>query len=731
MNKEYFKEQLQLYKKNGLSLSDMFSSDRVFFRSNHEEITFVEFWQECLILINSLSSKVQDHQRVALSVSDSKYYLKLIFSLWALGKSTVLLSSKMPDSEISNKMEQTKTSLLMDDDFLNNLVESKSSFVEKSISIHSESLIVFTSGSSGGSKGVRLSLKNLLASALGTIHAYKLNQDDSWLLSLPLHHVGGLLIPIRTALVKASIINSNPGNLLLDIENFSPSFMSLVSTQLQRLVNTPNMLNHLKTAKAIILGGGPCGESLLKQCESHQLKMANSYGQTETAAQVCSTSLTSKFEDLKSVGKPLLFRKIEIINNNIEVSGDTVSLGYINNGVEENFTDNKILTTDMAKYDESNNLIIQGRSDQIFMSGGENINPNEIELIIKQYKGIQDAIVVPTKNSEFGLVPYAFISYIDDIDTDDLKRFIKSKTSSFKCPKAFFNLDHLSDIDPSISIKYKRSDLKSYANKLYNDPKSKFHSSKRGNITGEIVVFLHGFMGCAKDFKQVVNNLEDKYFCVSIDLPGHGLTPSSNFKDLDDLLKELTKEVSRLGKDINLLGYSQGGRIAFGLALKDPSLYKSLIIESSNPGIENLEERAKRFNHDQRLLLDVNTPEQIHTFLKTWYQAKLFANISSNKNYIDLLNSKSQENPEEWRKSLTYLSVGNQPNYWPLLNSLKDQMSCHIITGQKDIKYGDIANRLCKDANFDGHTIENCGHNTHFEMTLAFSNIISKIISSI
>ena len=719
--------QLEAYKTSGLLFSKLFSSNNTFLRQE-SDTSYKTFWNECLILINQLSDEVKKHSRIALSVSDSKQYLKVIFSLWALEKSVVLLSSKMPHLEISDKMKQTNTTILIDNFFISKLEEKDSIFSEFNINIHKESLIVFTSGSSGGPKGVRLSLKNLIASALGTIQLYSIDKDDTWLLSLPLHHVGGLLIPIRSLMAKASIINSSPRDLTLDIIKYSPRFLSLVSTQLQRLIEIPEVIESLQKAKGIIIGGGPTSDSLLKRCEKLKLNIANSYGQSESAAQVCSTRITTNYKELKSAGKPLLFRNVQIKDDTIEITGETVSLGYIQNGIESNFDDNKIITTDLASFDEFDNLILKGRSDQVFISGGENINPNEIENVIKKYPNITEAIVVPVEHRDFGLVPYAFISYKKEINTQELKEFIKTNLSSYHCPKDFTTFNDLPKNDEETSIKYKRSDLIKYAQKLYSDPGHKFNWLKKGNLKGEVIVFLHGFMGSSEDFQNISKSLEDRYFCILIDLPGHGLTPSDNFTDLTDVIAELDIQISSIGTKLHLLGYSQGGRIAFGLALNNPNIFKSLIIESSNPGIEDEVEKKNRYNKDQELLLNVNSQDEIKMFLKNWYKNKLFGNFSKNQNYSTFIESRSKENSSEWRKSLKYLSVGNQPNYWPLLESLSTKIICHIISGQQDTKYRGIANRISKQAKFTSHVIADSAHNTHFENKSLFLELICKIL---
>ena len=113
-------------------------------------------------------------------------------------------------------------------------------------------------------------------------------------------------------------------------------------------------------------------------------------------------------------------------------------------------------------------------------------------------------------------------------------------------------------------------------------------------------------MGNKDDFSPIIEQLKNKYFCVSIDLPGHGETAANKFSDLSLVLGDLSKQIESLGEKVNLLGYSQGGRIAFGLALHSPSIFKRLIIESANAGIENEEDRSKRYIHDQNLLLIIS-----------------------------------------------------------------------------------------------------------------------------
>lgn len=181
--------------------------------------------------------------------------------------------------------------------------------------------LIFTSGSSGTPKIVAHRLANHLANARGSL--VPIEQNDAWLLSLPLFHVGGLAILFRCFLAGACVVIPQADLSLTEQLLMAPiTHLSLVPTQLYRLLQQPEFHFSKTHVKHLLLGGAPLPESLIEQCKAQQLIPWVSYGLSEMASQVC----TAQAGQPGLVGKPLNGRQVMIPNKEICVKGDRKSV---------------------------------------------------------------------------------------------------------------------------------------------------------------------------------------------------------------------------------------------------------------------------------------------------------------------------------------------------------------------------------------------------------------------
>lgn len=306
-----------------------------------------------------------------------------------------------------------------------------------------EAAIIYTSGSSGPPKGVVHTIGSFLYSAGGTVRFYGMQSQDSWLVSLPLFHVGGLLVWVRCMLSGGcAVFPSSLQEIGEALVSRRPAFVSLVPTQLIRLTRDPRTLSALRACKAVLVGGAAATAELIHRCRALGIPISPTYGATETCAQVTAVPPDAPSRDFATVGRPLAHRRVRLdAAGRIEVGGRTLFSHYlVADRVLRPIRDGWLQTPDTGRWDERGNLVVLGRSDLIFQSGGENINPEEIERHLLERSDVLAAVVVPVSHPEFGQVPWALVATSGQTDPEELASGLKMKLPPFMVPKRFLPL---------------------------------------------------------------------------------------------------------------------------------------------------------------------------------------------------------------------------------------------------------------------------------------------------
>ncbi|CAH1198610.1 o-succinylbenzoate--CoA ligase [Vibrio harveyi] len=288
--------------------------------------------------------------------------------------------------------------------------------------------IVFTSGSTGTPKAVVHTHRQHLSSAQGLLAEFRFDQQDTWLLSLPLYHVSGLAIVYRWLFAGATI-KVGSGSLADDIVGVSHA--SLVSTQLKRLLDEQVELS----LTHVLLGGSHVAHELALRATQQGIETWLGYGMTEAA----STVTAKQIDSISNAGHLLQNRDIKLEEQRIYIGGLTLATGYFNQGSitsllnDDGWFDSK----DLGEW-QGDELKIIGRADNQFISGGENAHCEEIEAVLNQIEGISQSIVVPVEDAEFGHRPVAVIQTESLLSKVQYEQYLKTKLEKFKWPVAYY-----------------------------------------------------------------------------------------------------------------------------------------------------------------------------------------------------------------------------------------------------------------------------------------------------
>ncbi len=310
--------------------------------------------------------------------------------------------------------------------------------------------IIFTSGSTGAPKAVAHTHQQHLASAQGLLERFSFTAQDTWLLSLPMYHVSGLAIIYRWLLAGAGL-KVGSGELTADIQGVTHA--SLVATQLSRLLATEASL----TLSHVLLGGSHVPLALSQQAAQQGIETWLGYGMTEAASTVTAKQIDAQY----SAGRVLPRRQIELRNGRIFIAGDTLASGYYQQGELTPIVDPQgwFDSKDLGVWLDNQELVIKGRADNQFISGGENIHCEEIEQAINAHSDVQLALVVAVQDAEFGARPIAFIDTSVAIEKLDLSVWLAERLVKFKHPSHYFALPQSLQTG---GIKVSRSELKAW-----------------------------------------------------------------------------------------------------------------------------------------------------------------------------------------------------------------------------------------------------------------------------
>jgi O-succinylbenzoic acid--CoA ligase len=281
--------------------------------------------------------------------------------------------------------------------------------------------VIRTSGTTGEPRAVELTYANHMAAAIASADALGIEADDRWLCPLPLHHVGGLNVLIRSVIHRTTVVlheRFDTQRAKSVLEAGEVTLASLVPTMLQRLRDAG--LRRAPGLRAIALGGGPIAPGLLSWAAHAAIPVVPVYGMTETCSQVVAGS----------PGRALYGVELRVADDGeILIRGPMVARGAVGE-------DGWLHTGDLGRLDAEGLLHVEGRKKELIVTGGENVAPVEVERVLLAHPAVADAGVVGLPDPLWGEAISAYVVLGTTASLDELFGWCRERLDAFKVPKA-------------------------------------------------------------------------------------------------------------------------------------------------------------------------------------------------------------------------------------------------------------------------------------------------------
>ena len=394
--------------------------------------------------------------RIAILSDNSVTMAIYVLATMVVHKELLLLNVHLKPKEIKNQLAQLDVTTVL------HSVERREQFPNSISTIVFESLehilsdveaddtfdwtfedrdiaaIMNTSATTGQFKSVPLRWGQIRAHVQASQEVLGKTEQDNWLMVLPLFHVSGLSILMRSLYNGTSITilpKYDEIKVLELIESEKINMMSLVPTILTQL--EPKITHH--TLRVILLGGEFIPMALIDACEKKSLPIYKTYGMTETFSQSVTFSVLGYPHKRDSVGRPLPGMQIRIDNpdadgvGEIHLTGPMVMTGYI----DKEPIDGDLNTDDIGYVDEDGFVYILNRRKDLIISGGENIYPKELEDLVYTLPEVKECAVVPVSDPKWGQVPALFVAFHDgeSMTSDEILSFMTKSLAKYKIPK--------------------------------------------------------------------------------------------------------------------------------------------------------------------------------------------------------------------------------------------------------------------------------------------------------
>ncbi|GAA0657852.1 o-succinylbenzoate--CoA ligase [Salarchaeum japonicum] len=422
---------------------------------------------------------VEPGDHVGVLMETRPAFVRLVFAAQRVGATLVPLNARLAPAELAGQVETADVHVVVteaesetdaveaagevpvasvdapDHEGVDALDAHDAAVPEPDRSVSDALALMFTSGTTGDPKAVRLTHANFLAAAAASAFRLGALPDDRWLCPLSMYHMGGLSIVLRSVLYGTTAVvqrGFDAARTLHNLDAHDCTGVSLVPTMLRRMLDAGEFPDSLRFA---LVGGAPTPVELREDAVSRGVPVHPSYGMTEAASQIATGTPAETEAAPDSVGRPLMGYDVTVAGPEgelpagevgaIHVAGPSITPGYYD-APEANadaFTRHGFDTGDAGYIDASGRLHVLNRQSDRIITGGENVHPAEVLDVLRDHPAVTEAAVVGLDDPEWGERVAALVVPEGETDADEIRAFCRERLAGYKVPRTVAFADDL------------------------------------------------------------------------------------------------------------------------------------------------------------------------------------------------------------------------------------------------------------------------------------------------
>ena len=444
--------------------------------------------------------QISEGDRVAVLATNELEYVFLFFALQRLGAVMVPVNFRLTQREVDHIIRDSNPKMILYQEVFAGIIEhlpkdirpesqllfqGPNSFAEKLQKASREEIafvgqpesavmILYTSGTTGAPKGAIITQQMIFWNSVNTTMRLNLSQTDCSVIFLPFFHTGGwnvLTTPLLHRGAKVVFLKKFDADQILNLcAQEKATILFGVPTTMDMMARSEIFAKiDLTSIRYAIVGGEPMPVPLIKTWDQKKIPIRQGYGLTEFGPNVFSLNEEDAIRKIGSIGFPNFYIDAQVIDNEGKVlgadeigelvlRGPMVMAGYWKNekATAETIQDGWLRTGDLVRRDSEGYYYVVGRKKDMFISGGENVYPPELEQVIRHCKGVREVAVVGIPDEKWGEVGKAFVVRENlELSEAALREYCLQNLAKFKIPKHFVFLESLPKGDSGKILKRK------------------------------------------------------------------------------------------------------------------------------------------------------------------------------------------------------------------------------------------------------------------------------------